>query len=235
MASAAAPNALSNLYDGKEELPINDTSLTENVEYMKQWIVDRDTFFPYHFAEYYDLGELGMLQVIQDDNFSADITMNGIALRTGEFNGLFPIERSVSLTAEPIEDNSVAKVLGWKIYNVVTTDNDDADNDDTDNDDTDNDENPQPALFEAEEDSESYTFVEGKELTVTLASLSDNVKIQPLIDTQTGVSDVTVPSALEPATIIYDLYGHAYFPTEKLQPGIYIVRQADKTSKILIK
>lgn len=92
----------------------------ENLEYMKNWIVERSEFFPFHFTEYYDLGELINLEIGKYDMSSYVISINDIPLQTDTFKGYFPKKRIRSIFAK--SKNVDDDVLGWKISMFESSD-----------------------------------------------------------------------------------------------------------------
>lgn len=103
-----------NLYKNNIYGLLSPTSLQENVEYMKEWLVGRDNFFPQHFADFYGLGEMKELQVLQPDpRCNVKFVMNDIPLKTGKFIGSYPEDRKIVLKAE-VEDDATP-ILGWDV------------------------------------------------------------------------------------------------------------------------
>lgn len=103
----------SSLYEGLEELPINEFSLLENVNYMKEWLKGRDSFFPVYFADFYDVEKLAYLDIIPSIDSKNALEMNGISLKTGEFHGYFPVERNFNIKNNNAVPNNN---LGWEIF-----------------------------------------------------------------------------------------------------------------------
>ena len=92
----------------------SDTSLTENVEYMKDWILKRDTFFPLHFAEFYELGEMAYLEIAQPSaDAGVKYEFNDFPLTTDQFTGYYPVGRNVKVYAEVDDPN--ARIIGWNV------------------------------------------------------------------------------------------------------------------------
>lgn len=100
--------------EGRDGQIISQTSLSENVNYMSEWIAGRSSFFPKYFADFYSLGEMKELHVCQPDGFKTDMMINRIALKTGEFHGILPAVKTFSITGS-LNDKSYT-IKGWTIY-----------------------------------------------------------------------------------------------------------------------
>lgn len=85
----------------------------ENLDYMKDWITEREKFFPAYFSEYYGLGEVGRIRINQNKDFPCVIKINGIELQTESFDGVFPIGRPLNITFESIGADT--GYSGWLI------------------------------------------------------------------------------------------------------------------------
>ena len=101
----------SQLYQGKDGFVIDENSLAENVDYMKGWITQRDTFFPQYFADFYELGKLAYLDIISNKDSMANLKMNNIPLKTYEFHGFFPVNKLFTINYDTSYD-----MKGWEVY-----------------------------------------------------------------------------------------------------------------------
>lgn len=101
------------LYKGLEG--ISETSLDENVEYMKEWVKGRDKFFPYHFADFYNIGDLAELQILQSEELNnfVNFEVNDYKLKTGIFTGYYPVGRELKISAKTIDER--VPIIGWKV------------------------------------------------------------------------------------------------------------------------
>lgn len=148
-------------------------SLTENVEYMKEWIVNRDTFFPKHFADFYNLGELTYLEVEQPDSrVQIHYEMNDLPLTTGTFKGYFPKERNIKITASL--DSIDCSISGWKV-NIVK-------------------ENIKNSVKSEEDgyDNEEITFLRTDTFEFSCPAYATYVSVMPILDTSHLVEDISM-------------------------------------------
>lgn len=83
------------------------------IEYAKNWAVNRNTFFYRHLAEFFGLGT--PVQLIIDGGREDDVrlTINRVTVTNREFNGRFFAGREMRLSAESGDEN--VKVKGWKV------------------------------------------------------------------------------------------------------------------------
>ena len=105
-------NYHSSLYDGKDGLEINENSLLMNVNYLKEWITQRDSFFPNYFAKFYGVENVSRVDIIQYEGMESMININDIPLKTGKFNGILVSEKEYNM--EIISPHE--SLNGWKIY-----------------------------------------------------------------------------------------------------------------------
>lgn len=94
---------------------------TDEINSAKSWIEKRTSFMYSHLSDYYNVGtpcSLIMNDAISDAKLSdIDITINGIPLSRGKFNGKFFASRKITLDSTPHAD-AQEKVVGWKIVSV---------------------------------------------------------------------------------------------------------------------
>lgn len=90
-----------------------------NMQWMRSWLVERDTIFNKMLVDFYDFGELAHLniKVFAEDMDISDlkdlkIVFNGIELKTGEFCGDWPVGRGVNLRVSGISNEYSWEVDG---------------------------------------------------------------------------------------------------------------------------
>lgn len=159
------------LYKSREG--VSETSLKENVEYMKAWIQGRDTFFPLHFAEFYDLGAMGEIHVLQPKEMDgAPMTINGYSLKSGEFTGFLPVGKEIEIHVDTPDDRVTIK--GWEI-SVLYADEDESTGDEGE---------PTTLTRRIAATSRDYSFVYPKGVKLII--------MRPILDLSMIKSDLTV-------------------------------------------
>lgn len=183
-------------------------SLKENVEYMKKWIKNRDTFFPKHFAEFYNLGEMAYLEVLQPEaSVEIKYEVDDMPLTTGEFRGYYPTGREVLLNA--YADTEESPITGWAINIII--------------------DNSQKEEVNLTRRANSTVV-----LKVYIPEGASHVSIEPILGLQdTGINNIEEFDNI--VTEYYDLNGLMVNPS-RVGPGIYIRKSGNAApSKIIIR
>lgn len=96
---------------------------TDEINIAKNWLISRTSFMYKHLASYYGLGTPTPLSIndkaSESDLNDVNITMNGIPLTHGRFNGYYFASKQVTLHSEPNPD-AMQQVIGW---NIIQTGN----------------------------------------------------------------------------------------------------------------
>lgn len=202
------------LYEGADDLPLDESSLDVNVNYIKDWIIGRDSFFVNHFAEFYRLGKMKSLHVIPpfDHNEENFLTMNDYRLKTNSFHGSYPVDKKFKISY----DTKGHSNLHWNIYEIPE-------------------EVDIPGEITAEFLSDplfTKTTLEGKNISLSLQNDDSVTIIQPVLDSDATIQSLKNSDA-ELKTRIFDLNGHEYPDFDGLLPGIYIINKGCETSKFI--
>jgi len=205
---------------------VDADNLTVNTEYMKEWLSGRNDFFPRHFAETYGLGDLSKVELVCE---SADLmrwTVNGVANRTGTFEGYYPQGRRIVIGSDAIVEDDLPDesdgiedaegaddveevkptLLGWKVYSP----REDAD--------------PE-VIFQTKEPVLDIDFPIGY----------GDVKIEALVDTSGAVIGIEAMPAEAARLRVYDIYGRLMPDANNLPAGLYLFKQGKKAVKRIIR
>lgn len=204
------------LYDGVEGFPLEETTLEENVNFIKNWITQRDTFFPQHLADFYEVGKLGELNILQPEDSNVEFTMNELKLNTGEFHGPYPEGREFRITADANDDD----ILGWNIFIYMENSSDIS-----------KENKPRKMTMYSDTENSADESERTTNFAFTYPVGASKVEIQPVLNYFAGINDLT-PDNGQTETI-YDIQGRKVSNTENLTPGIYIKRQGSEVTKFI--
>lgn len=95
--------------------PFYKEEYTDELQYAKEWLNQRHIYHYKHLADFYHIGEPCPLIVNQNDpTEDVEITMNGVKLQTGCFDGRFFAGRDMVLEATAKGKD----IYGWKVVTI---------------------------------------------------------------------------------------------------------------------
>lgn len=174
-----------------EKNGMTTNSLSENVEYMKEWIKERDVFFPKHFADFYNIGEMAYLEIGQPDTrVQVKYEVNDILLTTGKFKGFYPKGKPIKIEASL--DSINCSISGWKINIIKENQHNLRANTDFPDDYLGNSKDALVKKIKENEHSEELIFRRSDSFEFSYPDYATYVSIQPILDTSHLVSDISL-------------------------------------------
>lgn len=182
---------------------------SQEVENGRKWARKRVDFFYNHLASFFSLENPVALTVTPGEGQDRKLSINGVEIQGDAFKGKFFPERQLTITST--SDNDGLYVNGW---NVTTTESSGS--------------SPESRIYSTE--------------TLTLKMpMCYAVEISPILGTEPlAVGQIEADIDLNAPCEIFDTAGR-YLGTAasadalSLNPGLYILRQGSRSSKIIVK